>query len=49
MKLTEISKPLKPFNVSKLKNMALMLVAILLIAPFAYAQGSPFDNGLPRL
>ena len=49
MKLTEISKPLKPFNVSKLKSMALMPVTILLIAPFAYAQGSPFDNGFTAL
>ena len=49
MKLTEISKPLKPFNISKLKSMALMPVTILLIAPFAYAQGSPFDNGFTAL
>ena len=49
MKVTEISKPLKPFNISKLKSMAVMPVAILLIAPLAYAQGSPFDNGFTAL
>lgn len=49
MKLTKISKPLKPFIISKLKSMALIPVAVLLIAPFAYAQGSPFDNGFTAL
>jgi type IV secretion system protein VirB2 len=49
MKLTDISIPLKPFMVSKRRNMALVPVAILLIAPFAYAQGSPFDNGFTAL
>jgi type IV secretion system protein VirB2 len=49
MKLTDISAPLKPFIVSKRKSIALMPVAILLIAPFAYAQGSPFDNGFTAL
>jgi type IV secretion system protein VirB2 len=49
VKLTDISTPLKSFIVSKRKSMALMPAAILFIAPFAYAQGSPFDNGFTAL
>jgi type IV secretion system protein VirB2 len=49
MKSTEVSRPLKPFMVSKRKILALLPAAILLLAPFAYAQGSPFDNGFTAL
>jgi type IV secretory pathway VirB2 component (pilin) len=48
MKLTDISSPLKPFIASKPRRLVLV-PAILLIAPFAYAQGSPFDNGFTAL
>ena len=49
MKLTDIPRPLKPLLVSKRQAVVLVPVAILFIAPLAYAQGSPFDNGFTAL
>lgn len=49
MKLIDTLRPLKPFVISKRKAVVLVPCAILLLAPFAYAQGSPFDNGFTAL
>lgn len=49
MKLTDSLRALKPFIVSKHHAALLVPAAILLIAPLAYGQGSPFDNGFTAL
>ena len=49
MKLTDTLRELTPFVVSKRQAIVLVPAAVLLIAPLAYAQGSPFDNGFTAL
>lgn len=49
MKLIDNLRALKLFVVSNRQAAVVVPAAMLLIAPLAYAQGSPFDNGFTAL
>ena len=49
MKFTHIPMQMKSRALSRRAGLMLVLVATVLVAPVAYAQGSPFDNGFTAL
>jgi len=49
MKFTHIPMQIKSPAVSRRMGLMLVLVALVLVAPLAYGQGSPFDNGFTAL
>jgi type IV secretory pathway VirB2 component (pilin) len=49
MKFTHIPTQMKSRGLSRRAGLMLVLVATVLVAPVAYGQGSPFDNGFTAL
>jgi type IV secretion system protein VirB2 len=49
MKFTDISKRLKPRVFSNRGGLLFLPLAVVLLAPLAHAQGSPFDTGFNAL
>lgn len=49
MRVKHIQTPIKTQTLSRKAALLLVLAAIAVVPPVAYAQGSPFDNGFTAL